>query len=118
VLRALAFVSLLFPFLIAAALYGEWLLAWSALGHPPRPSLDDPKDISGSSWMHGITAIVLMGAVPAALGAVALTVAHIAVNRPSVARAAVRIVVIVGTWLALFGLLRWDPGLVVYWWMD
>jgi hypothetical protein len=110
--------TFLYPLLVISALYGEWLLAWFALGHPPQPSLNDPKSIDGSSWMHGITGFALLGIFPVALLALALNVAHIALNRPSAARGAARIVGLVVLWLAILGLLRWDPLQVIYWWLD
>lgn len=113
-----AFTSLFFPLLVAGLLYGQWLLAWAVLGHPPRPSLDDPKYIHGSSWMHNITGIALVSALPAAVVAFALNVVHVMVNRRSWKRTALRLVVIVVSWVALFALFRWDPGRVVYWWFD
>jgi hypothetical protein len=33
------------PLLFAGAVLIAWVAAWLALGHPPRPSLDDPKSI-------------------------------------------------------------------------
>jgi hypothetical protein len=117
-LRRLAFVSLFLPLVVVGSLYGEWLLAWWSLGHAPRPSLDDPKDIAGSSWMYGITGVALVGAVHMALAALALHVADIAVNRPSISRSVVRIAVVVASWVALFALLWWDPGRVGSWWID
>jgi hypothetical protein len=103
---------------VVAALYGEWLLAWLVLGHPPRPSLDDPKGVPGSSWMHVVTALALLGMVPAAAAALALNVAHLLTARPSAVRGVARLVALFGLWLAVFALLRWDPWRVVYWWMD
>jgi len=111
--------SLFLPLLVAAPLYGEWLLATWSLGHPPRPSLDDPKDIVGSNWMHGITALAILGALPAACAALALNVLEACFNRSSGPRAVVaRMSVVIISWLALLALLRWDPGAVVYWWFD
>jgi len=61
----LASALLLYPLLVLASLSGEWLLARLALGHPPRPSADDPKQIAGSRWLHGITALAVLGILPA-----------------------------------------------------
>ena len=117
-LRRVAFLSLLLPLIVLASLYGEWLLATWSLGHVPRPSLDDPKDIAGSSWMHIITGLAIMGAVPAGLLEFVLNVVEIAVNRPTLVRGVARMAVVIVSWVALFVLLRWDPGAVLYWWFD
>jgi hypothetical protein len=111
-------VSLFLPFLVAASLYGEWLLAWWSLGHRPQPSLDDPKGIVGSSWMHGYTALAIASSILAALTAVCLNVAEIFVNRPPIAGGLIRVNAIVLSWSALFLLLHFDPGAVLYWWFD
>jgi hypothetical protein len=110
--------ALLYPVVVVAALYGEWLLAWHVLGHPPRPSLDDPKGIPGSSWMHAVTALAVLGTLPAAFAALALNATHLVMARPSAVRGVARLVALSGLWLALFALLRWDPWQVGYWWMD
>ncbi len=34
-----------YPLVLLASLYLTWFAGWVALGHPPRPSLDDPKYI-------------------------------------------------------------------------
>lgn len=117
-LSRVAFLSLFLPPLVLALLYGEWILATWSLGHVPRPYLDDPKDIAGSNWMHIVTALAIVGAMPAALLAFVLNVVEIGINRPTVTRGASRIIVVIVSWVALFALFRWDPGAVLYWWFD
>jgi hypothetical protein len=109
--------TLLYPLVVVAMLYGEWFLAWSALGHPPRPSLDDPKHI-GSNWMHAITGLALFGLLPVAGAALILNVMHLVINRPSAVRSVVRFVALVEVWVAVYALISWDPGRVFYWWAD
>lgn len=109
--------TLLYPLFVGIVLYGEWFVAWLVLGHPPRPSLDDPKDIVGSSLIHNITLLALAGMLPVALAALVLNV-MVAIKRLSIGRSAMRLVVLITLWLAMFTLLRWDPGQVVYWWFD
>src|SRR4051812_3612396 len=38
-----AWLACSYPVLPVLSLYITWLTAWVALGHQPRPSLDDPK---------------------------------------------------------------------------
>ena len=63
-LALVANTALIYPLIALATLYAEWLLAWYVLGHRPRPSLDDPKFIVGSNWMHPFVTIVILGMVP------------------------------------------------------
>jgi hypothetical protein len=99
-------------------LYFEWLLAWFSLRHAPRPSLDDPKAILGSSWLHSVTTVVLMAGLLIALGGIVLNLRHFDANGVSPARVIRRLVVIILLWSALFVLLHVDPGGVFAWWMD
>src|SRR5215218_1910999 len=91
--RVLAFfanVTLAYPLLLISALYGEWLLAWHALGHVPRASLDDPKDVEGSSWMHLPAGLLLMGFVPAAVAAMFCNAFYLARHRHTLRRSVAR----------------------------
>jgi hypothetical protein len=117
-LAHLATASLLFPLVIAATFYGEWLLAWQALGHKPRPSLDDPKLIGGSNWMHDLSALAISGAIPAALISFALNLVLVGAHRPATQRLKVRLAVLGLSWLTLLLLFSLDPGRVLYWWLD
>src|SRR4051812_2121677 len=90
IVQRFAFASLFLPLMVVGTLYGEWLLATWSLGHPPRPSLDDPKDIAGSSWMHEITMLAILCAIPGAIAAFSLNAVEIGVNRRSTSRAAIR----------------------------
>lgn len=117
-LRRAADAILLYPVLVVLFLYGEWLLAWSVLGHPPVPSWNDPKFIVGSSWMHGVTSLVLFGALPALSVSVVFYPIVGMFPRASPRRLAVRVLTVAASWGALFVLLRWDPGRVLEWWLD
>jgi hypothetical protein len=117
-LRRLAIASLLWPALVVVLLYGEWLLATWSLGHLPRPSMDDPKNIAVSNWIHFFTLAAILGAVPAALLAPVLSAIEIFVNRPTIARGLIRLAAVIVSWAVLVLLVKWDPGRVLYWWMD
>ena len=115
-LRRVALASLFLPLVVVGLLYGEWLLARWSLGRVPRATLDDPRFITGARWVHGIAGLALFGVMHVALVALLINGVEIGVNRPSSARAVVRLSVFVTSWAALFVLLRWDPGAVFYWW--
>lgn len=117
-LHRFAIVCLLWPLLVVVLLYGEWLLATWSLGHVPRPSADDPKNIAGSNWMHLFTLIAIVGAVPAALLALVLSVIEIWIKRPGMVRVLDLIAALLVSWAVLVLLVKWDPGRVLYWWMD
>ncbi len=53
----------IYPLLLVASFYGCWLVAYMTLGHPPRPSLDDPKSIGGvMNLVYIIPGVMLLGA--------------------------------------------------------
>ena len=68
--------------------------------------------------MHPVTFLALLGFMPAGAAALALNTLHVARHRIRESRLFVRIGVVAALWLGTFALLRWDPGLVVYWWLD
>jgi hypothetical protein len=117
-LHRLAIASLLWPVLVVALLYGEWLLATWSLGHIPRPSIDDPKDIAGSNWLHVFTVLAILGALPAALLALGLNIVVIRATRPNLLRSLIRVGAVLVSWAVLVCLVKWDPGAVLYWWVD
>lgn len=117
--RAVAFIAYLlalYPLVVLALLYGEWLLAWWMLGHPPRPSLDDPKSIAVASQMHLLTALALMSLLPAGWGAVVATVVDALSQRLPRRSLLIRAACLLAPWMGTFILLRSDPGRVLYWW--
>ena len=117
-LSGLTLLCALYPLAATALLYSEWLLAGWSLGHIPRPALDDPKYIAGSRWLHIFTWPVVVGMVPAAVAALVLTAAFIRVNQLNFTHALVRTCVVMAPWVLLFLLLHWDPGNVLYWFLD
>jgi hypothetical protein len=114
----LSAVAIAYPLLPLAALYAEWLLAWYVLGHPPRPHLDDPKYIAGSSWMHPFFGLAYIGITPMFLVCLGLN-AHYAFTRQLRWQDLVpRVSAFVLLWVGALALLAWDPGRVLYWWFD
>lgn len=112
------YVSLAYPLFLVGSLYGEWFLAWHILGHEPRCSMDDPKFINGSSWMHPITGIAIMGLAPAAVGALVLNTLYVINRRPRGRQLLVHILCLSALWLGMIALLRFDPHPVLEWWFD
>ena len=110
---------LLYPAFLAAAIYGPWFIAWFILGHPPQPLRDDP-DYPGAGALRGLSALALLGALPAGCAALALNVLHLAMIWPASTskRIAVRLVLLVVPWLMLLALFYWDPGYAFTWWFD
>ncbi len=111
-------VTAAYPLLLLAAIYGQWLLSWLMLGHQPRPSIDDPKDIVGASWMSSVTGLALVNFVPASCAAAVLNTMHFCSHENPGLRSSLRIVAILGLWVGAFLLLRADPGSVWSWWID
>jgi hypothetical protein len=76
-LRASAWVCSLYPLLILGSVYATWLTAWFILGHQPRISLDNPKDISPIVDVEFIsTTVFILGSPIALILGVPLVVAH------------------------------------------
>jgi hypothetical protein len=121
--RALVFGSYAYPALVVASLYLTWFAAWAALGHSPRPSLDDPKFIG---LLVDIPYIATMGMLIGALGAmllgVGLTPFILARSaKQGQSRVNVGLVVLlvhVLLWGAALWFLRVDPWDVGTWYVD
>jgi hypothetical protein len=113
-----AVASLLWPVLVVTLLYGEWLLATWSLGHVPRPSIDDPMDIAGSRWMHIVTTLAVLGAVPAAFAALVLNTIAMELHRPTALRGILRLAAVMTSWAVLVAVVYWDPGKILFWWLD
>lgn len=113
-----AHLALAYPLLLVGCLYGEWLLAWLILGREPQPGLDDPKFISGSSWIHPVTGLAIVCFVPAACAAVVLNTLYAIDSRLQGRRLAARVVLLTALWLGTIALLHQDPHRVLGWWFD
>ena len=108
-----------YPITLVASFYLTWLIAWSILGHAPRPSLDDPKHIS--NWLavpYYITVLLLIGFPAASLGGIAATVWFGVVRKVRYSVILIWLGTLMLLWVAAIIFLRWDPLQVGNWFMD
>lgn len=107
------------PVLILAGIYGEWLVAWAILGHRPMPppSPDDPKAILGMAH-NAMTLAMVSWPLGMMLGLGSIVILWI--TRRGVWRTVLWTMALLGIWVGLITLQRWDPlGLrVVEWFAD
>ncbi len=120
-----AFLSLLlplYPVLSIVVLYATWILAWIAIGHPPRPSIDDPGNISAIALPYKLTDLLISGIIPIFILNVVLLGARLlydllVLGKPS--RSWVRILAIaVALWAVNILILVGSPFDVFYWYLD
>jgi hypothetical protein len=111
----------LVPTATVVSLYGCWIVAWTALGHPPRSSLDDPKDIDAITGIFVATHLLFFWIPLSFLGFPVLTLVETMTGfeRPGRVRAifrgfAFRMV----AWILAFLFLSWDPLHVLVWFWD
>ena len=109
---------LLYPAVLVVSFGLTWWVAGQALGHAPRPSLDDPKFINDwvSAFHFGTTVLLLL--LPGfAVGSLAFGLSALW----SPASASRRLLVASSAALLMTGavlLLRADPYRIVTWFMD
>ena len=118
----LTFTTCVYPIGWVASFYLIWFTAWSVLGHVPRPSWDDPKDVGWTVDLAAAPFAVLtlgMGlAIVAALFACVAAVGQVRMC-PSLRASACRTLVsLVVVWAGCLGFVAWDPLLVMYWLLD
>jgi hypothetical protein len=120
-LTALYWVSLCYPVLVLSSLHVTWFVAWAALGHPPRPSLDDPKDINQILIPYVVTGILLVGSPIALIAATGLSVIRV-IQGPKGKAGGVRLASLLvnapTSWVAGWLLLIWDPLDILNWYLD
>ena len=123
-LRAAVWVCSLYPVLILFSFYATWVTAWCVLGHRPRVYLDDPTRISPIVGMVASTPYILLTSglpiIWCVCAPVLLAMAYwnIAQRRTRPLKEAMQLVIPLCAWLLVFGILRWDPGYVLYWYFD
>ena len=110
--------TVIYPLLFLGALYAEWLLAWAVLGHQPRVSLDDPKDIPGSNWLGLLVMLLMVGYWPVGCVSALLIGLGAMLGRLRGRRLWMRVLGFLVFWPGSFALLWWDPLRVAEWWID
>ena len=106
----------LYPAVLIGSFYATWLVAWFALGHMPRPSLDDPKSIGILVDIPYMLTGILLIAFPAA-AIVGIAFQLYASNRTRPKRL-IGSALLAARWVVAILILRWDPMLVTEWYMD
>lgn len=105
-----------YPVIFIACLYGTWLIAWVALGYPPRPSLDDPSSIS---WVVNLfyypTGLLMAGAPGAVFLGIAIQLCNPA---RSISGRGTMAMGLIAFWALIFVFVRLDPWQVMNWFMD
>jgi len=107
----------LYPLVLVGSVYGAWVMAWIALGHPPRAWRDDPWNIAAAVNAAYMFSMVIILGLP--LGAGGSIFAHLLlmIRWRWPARIAATILVM-AVWVSMYLLLQWDPLEVVKWYMD
>lgn len=118
-MRAISVYTLSYPFLLVTGLFTTWGAARLSLGHWPRPSLDDPKQIGG--WFdvpYTLTGFLVIPGLVAFIFCVAALI-YQACRRPlQRARLLTTAAVSLLFTLAAELYLRWDPLRIGEWFMD
>lgn len=112
---------ILYPVWLLSSFYITWLVAWIQLGHPPRPSLDDPKSIGILTDVFHFGSGVLLLLMPVLAPAGLMASFSFPVGKTRSTRVFFRLILAL-----LYGLLctlviitlRTDPGNVIQWWFD
>lgn len=117
-LDVLANATALYPLLVCAALYGFWGTAWWQLGHPPRPSWNDPKDVAGTAWLYELSILLLVGLLPGFMAMAGLQTARVLRDHRQPWRALGRAAAGCAVWVVVVWLLARDPGDVLLWFFD
>jgi hypothetical protein len=115
--RLLALLCAGYPAIFLACFANLILSARLALGHWPRPYLDDPKFISAFVNLHAHLVAVLLVAWPAALLGT-LLFGGVQLRRSGWRRVVPWGLASLLLWVVFFTVPRWDPGRFFEWFMD
>ena len=118
---ALHWVAACYPLIILCSLYLTWFVAWVALGHPPRSSLDDPKHIGPIAIPYTVTAILMGGVAITFVAGIGLTGVRLALGltpRPGSSHLVVVLGIVPMSWAVGCSLCIWDPLYVMDWYFD
>ena len=104
-----------YPLWVVVSLYATWFAGWAALGHVPRPTLDDPKHIQDSVHLtcYGTTfQLIRLTPVALLLG----IIAELAIGPRQYVGRRRRAFVLV--WAVSIGFLALDPVQAFNWFLD
>ena len=122
-LTAYSWVTALYPLYAIGMVYSCWFAAWYELGHMPRPSLDDPKDVEGiAAPAYRAAVIGLQGLFPAMIAGPPLAAMRLLAwgmerPRPKWAAAALMLGGL-AAWAFLLGISMSGPSGVLMWFFD
>jgi hypothetical protein len=117
-LVSFANVALIYPLTLASGFYVDWLAAWYLLGHKPRPTLDDPKQIAGLAGVETAFGFFLLAMSLATCLGFVVTGVYGVKGQFRVRELVERLILFVVFWVGTCALLVVDPGGVLYWWLD
>jgi hypothetical protein len=109
-----------YPVIAASSVYFYWIVAWFLLGHRPRPSVDDPKEVGWAiGYVYNIVLILVVLLPPMSVGGLALAI--LCPFRSLRERRFGRVMIVVANALLAFSvwkLATLDPGQVFEWFID
>ena len=109
-----------YPVIATFSVYFYWIVAWLLLGHRPRPSVDDPKEVGWAmGYVYNIVLIMVVLLPPMSVGG--LVWAILCPIRSLRERRFGRVMIVVAYALLAFSvwkLATLDPGQVFEWFID
>lgn len=109
-----------YPLIAVAFVYLYWGLAWVLLGHRPRPSVDDPKDIGVAiDFVYNIGILLVVLLPPMSVGS--LVCAILCPIRSLRERRFGRLMLAIANafiFYCVWKLVKFDPGHVFEWFFD
>ncbi len=118
-LRVSSWVASFSPVLVLLSLYALWAFGWGFLGHPPRPTLDNPLRLN--SHLEGPVYLLFILAMASPLSLVAclllpvLSIAFGMGGGRSLAREFAPLLTLPIVWLCVIAVLAWDPLRILDW---
>ena len=123
-IRAMVWITSIYPLLIIASFYATWLTAWCILGHRPRGWLDDPGSISPIvDVVRAVPVMLIMLGTPLvwfvhAPVILAMVYWNMAERKTPVGKGVMQLLIPLLAWVSLFVILSSDPGSVINWYYD
>jgi hypothetical protein len=109
-----------YPVIATFSVYFYWIVAWFLLGHRPRPSVDDPKEVGWAmGYVYNIVLIMVVLLPPMSVSGLALAI--LCPIRSLRKRRFGRVMIVVANALLAFSVWKLgtlDPGQVFEWFID